>query len=335
MRKVSLILAVLLFAVPAWARVDIICVQTDSNEVTVSYVIDYPNPPGEEPNKIRAFALDITLDNDANITDVNDNVNDYYTIFPGSVVISDNEITDEGEAVADPCDYPEDTQPGLDSNGVTIEMGGLWSPPNDDHPNAPPVADILLKFYVDKSCYVTITENDIRGGVVLTDPALDPDVNSPGEGNVPPVYVEVLEDCLIGGYADEGVPGSEYARWEAFGKPDCWCYCRQCRGDIDGSKIGPFYVQSLDLALFRAAFNERTLPEGGECADLNHIKTGPFNVQALDLAIFRTYFNQRTGVPTCDVGDPDPEHELPDPYTGPYNFWCDPCDCPGVCPYIP
>lgn len=329
MRKVSLILAVLLFAVPAWARVDITCEQTDTNEVTVSYAVDYP--PGEDANKIRALALDITLDNDANIIDVNDNVNGDYTIFPGTMVISDGEIDDEGQAVADPNDHP-DTQSGLDSNGITIEMGGLWSPPNDDGPNSPPSAGVLLKFYVDKSCCVTITQNDARGGVVLTDETAEIDYNAPGVGEVPCYPVTVVTDCLIGGNADNGVPGSEYASWVTLGKPDCWCYCRQCRGDIDGIKSGPFYVQALDLALFRLAFNKRTLPAGGECSDLNHIKSGPFYVQALDLNIFRRYFNKRTGVPDCDQADATNPVYPGVVYTGPYNFWCDPINgCPGVC----
>jgi len=110
----------------------------------------------------------------------------------------------------------------------------------------------------------------------------------------------------------------EYSDWSAWGKPDCWCYSRQCRGDINGLKHGPFWVQVLDLDLFKAAFNKTDiqLPTGGICADLNHVKHGPFRVQVLDLDIFKIYFNKiETLVPECD--------QLPI-YTGPYNYWTKP-----------
>jgi len=95
----------------------------------------------------------------------------------------------------------------------------------------------------------------------------------------------------------------EYSDWSAWGKPDCWCYSRQCRGDINGLKHGPFWVQVLDLDLFKAAFNKTDiqLPTGGICADLDHKKYGPFRVQILDLDIFKIYFNKR-----------------------PYNYWTKP-----------
>jgi hypothetical protein len=111
-----------------------------------------------------------------------------------------------------------------------------------------------------------------------------------------------------------------YTGWTAWGKPDCWCYRRQCRGDIDGIKTGPFWVAIPDLNIFRSAFNQfdtalATIPNG-ICADLDHIKTGPFRVAIPDLNIFRAYFNQmELFVPICDQ---------PLIYTGPYNFWTEP-----------
>jgi hypothetical protein len=303
MRKFSLILAVLLLAAPAWARVDVTMEKTDTNEVTVSY-----NVTGE-PNKVRAFALDITLDNDVNITDVNDSVSDYYTIFPGSVVISGGEITNEGTAVADPCDYPADSQPGLGSSGITIEMGALYSPPTDDSPNSPPNQGVLLKFYFETGvdCNACITQNEARGGVVLTDPDEDiADFNSP-------CIVLGEPECLIGGNAGP----LEKSDWDAWDKPDCWCYQRQCRGDINGQKLGPYWVQMADLATFKAAYLKidtilATIPNG-ICADLNHKKLGPYRVQMADLTIFKTYYLKlEHQVPVCDQAPV---------ITGPYNFW--------------
>lgn len=172
MRNVSLILAALLLTSPAWARVDIILERTDTNEVTVSYKLT------GEPNLVRAFALDIVAD-EVNIVDVNDNINGYYYIYPGSIQITGNQVDDWGTAVAD-SSYPG-TLPGLDSNGVTIEMGALYTPTDDSSPNAPPTEGVLLKLYVnsEKGC-LTVTENETRGGIVLTDPTVTPDVNLPG-----------------------------------------------------------------------------------------------------------------------------------------------------------
>ena len=49
----------------------------------------------------------------------------------------------------------------------------------------------------------------------------------------------------------------EYSDWVAWGKPACWCYERQCRGDINGKKDGvavKYYVSGADLSLFKTAY---------------------------------------------------------------------------------
>jgi hypothetical protein len=137
----------------------------------------------------------------------------------------------------------------------------------------------------------------------MEDPDEDPTVNSPG-GTVTPSLPDCYVPCL-----NPAAPG--YAAWLALGSPDCWCYRKQCRGDIDGLSPGPFAVELLDLAAFKAAFNQFVLPPGGECADLDHLAPGPFRVELLDLAIFKTYFNQFV-VPDCDQAPV---------ITGPYNYW--------------
>jgi hypothetical protein len=302
MRKISLILAVLLLAAPAWATVNITCSQ-DGNEVTVSYEVT------GEPNKVRAFALDIVIDNpDVNIVAVDDTVNAYYTIFPGSVVISNGEITEQGSAVAAESDYPDDTQPGLGSSGITIEMGALYYPTDDSSPNAPPNQGDLLKFYVEEiACTVTISENNARGGVVLTDPAEDPTVNAPG-------CELTFEECLIGGNAGP----NEKSDWDAWGKPDCWCYQRQCRGDADGQiAYGTYWVLTSDLDALANSFAKddatcQADPNCTICADFDHKQQyGTYRVLTDDLDILATYF-ANTSVPVCDQAPI---------ITGPYNFW--------------
>jgi hypothetical protein len=98
--------------------------------------------------------------------------------------------------------------------------------------------------------------------------------------------------------------GQEYTDWVTFGKPSCWCFQRQCRGDINGTVQGIFWVGSQDLDAFRLAFNKQVaqLPVNGICADLDHAAQGPFRVGSNDLTIFRLYFNKPVAsVPVCDV----------------------------------
>jgi hypothetical protein len=196
-------------------------------------------------------------------------------------------------------------------------MGALYDPPGDNSPSAPPTSGVLLKFRVDKTdnVCVTITEDPTSGGVVLTNPTLNPDVNAPGSGPPfnTPKFCFTPSECLIGGIAAL----SEKTDWVAWGKPDCWCYQYQCRGDINGKKTGPYRVQTADLAVLAAAFNKldaqlAAIPNG-ICADLNHKKTGPYRVQTADLAELAKYFNKLdASVPACNVAPLT---------TGPYNFW--------------
>jgi hypothetical protein len=96
----------------------------------------------------------------------------------------------------------------------------------------------------------------------------------------------------------------EYADWIAWGRPDCWCCKRQCRGDADCAITGPFWVALPDLNILKAAFNKaddplRLIPRG-ICADFDHAKTGPFRVALPDLNILKAHFNKRI-VPCCDL----------------------------------
>lgn len=107
----------------------------------------------------------------------------------------------------------------------------------------------------------------------------------------------------------------DYYDWVEWGKPDCWCYLRQCRGDADGQKEENLYwVYDLDLAILSAAFaqTEENMPEGGICADFAHdIQYGVFRVYSSDLSIFQQYYEEEDpNVPEC--GDTD------------MNFWVEP-----------
>lgn len=166
MKNIMLVLAVCLLAAPALAAVTIECNQIDVNTVEVSY------DAAGEPNLMRAIALDITVDNGQTITGVNDIDPNYY-IHPGSFSYNAGTGEVSGSLVCDPG-YAE-TLPGLDSNGITIEMGSLYV----GAPNAPAAQGVLFTFTVSGDCNVTVTENAIRGGVVMEDPDYTPTNNLP------------------------------------------------------------------------------------------------------------------------------------------------------------
>jgi subtilisin family serine protease len=134
------------------------------------------------------------------------------------------------------------------------------------------------------------------------------------------------DERVMGEYVDMGADeadclsadADEHGDWAAWGKPDCWCYRRQCRGDVDGLILGPFWVSLTDLGLFRAAYNKTDNQLSGNdiCADLDHTKVGPYRVNSSDLSIIQTYLNQlEPSVPVCDCSPV---------ITGPYNFWTEP-----------
>ncbi|MHC4571320.1 MAG: PASTA domain-containing protein [Planctomycetota bacterium] len=113
---------------------------------------------------------------------------------------------------------------------------------------------------------------------------------TPGCGTA--VNIDVAGDCMKDTHP-------AYARWVAKGKPDCWCYAKNCYGDIDGVTFGPFHVSATDKHYFVLALNQIVLPPNGICADLDRSDFGPFAVSTADKDIFTTYLNQIV-VPDCD-----------------------------------
>lgn len=140
------------------------------------------------------------------------------------------------------------------------------------------------------------------------------------------------------------VANSLYVNWVNRGKPQCWAYPRQCRGDADGKKQVSFWVGSNDLTILRGAISklETAIPLGGICADFDHKKQVSFWVGSNDLNILRAYISKLESlVPVCGT--------VLNPSTDP-NYWyfCVPTGvaCPttpagtvcapaGICPNTP
>lgn len=273
MKKVLVTLVVLALALPAWATVNISCT-TDGNQVTVNYQVV------SEPNKVSGFGLDISVDNGAKITSIS-NLNSKYWVYPGSIIIINGEVNDVGTPIGDPAKFPG-TLGGLNTSGITIEMGALYYPAGDNSPNAPPLSGTLLKFRVDKDCTVTIAENTVRGGVVLTNPSVDPTVTATGC-----IVTSTPPDCFPSNY-------TSFNDWKTMGRPDCWCgtlvpaprtkWPYQCDGDADNKTSGAPYNYRIftgDLGLIISNWKKKISDYPATlnpCADIDHKSSGaPYN----------------------------------------------------------
>lgn len=284
MKRLSLLLlAVLVCAGPAMATVRIIAEPNAGQTVAVRYETD-----GE---LVRAFALDVTVDAGV-ITGISDFLrgestaaNPGYGIFPanfGRTITVDAETgevaawdVNDYTPLADPCD--PGALGGLGTSGVTLEMGALYYPPEDNSPNAPDNSGLLCRLTLSMPANVTIALNEVRGGVVLTDPTVPPQVDLVGATDV----------SVMGAGSMTALSGSDYEEWVAVGKPACWTYPRQCYGDADGQAesdgtAGVSYVGNNDLNILLAAWQVKEPPfgpgiatvESGICADFAHDKEG-------------------------------------------------------------
>ena len=166
---------------------------------------------------------------------------------------------------------------------------------------------------------------------------------SPASGGTPgcdtDVDIDVSAECMANTNPD-------YAKWVLQGKPACWCYSKQCRGDMDNTTQGsPFWVDNTDKDAFLLNWNlfPDFIPPPGDqvyagniCADLDHdFSGGPFWVDNNDKNILVLYWNlwpnflPPFGPPDCsgpgcmttdDPGDPHTCDENPLPNTE-YNYW--------------
>lgn len=301
MKKIIFALVVLLMAAPAFAaNVTITCVQSSDPCTPNDVIVSFSNAG---PNNVRAIALDIQLaSSTATICDVTC-TNAEYNIYPGSIVIEDGEVIDEGTCACS-SSYPG-TLAGIDTNGVTVEMGSLYV----GEANAPEQSGELLRITLcgchgtDGVVPISITANAIRGGVVMEDP--DETVSLTSNGCNATIPDCAPPECMGPGHPD-------IDEWRAVGSPDCWCYPRQCRGDVDATQeYGAYWVLLNDLNQFKTYFQQTNVAgEPGICSDLAHdIEYGAYRVLLNDLNIIKTYF-QAVSVPCCDADqDCNPDND--------------------------
>jgi hypothetical protein len=131
---------------------------------------------------IRAFALNVTVDR-GHIIGISNFLAgpsttgaQGYGIFPSSfrdhiTVVSGSNVNwnvSTYTPVATVADSPGDTLPGLNSSGVTLELGALW---NTTVPTAIPSSPgTLCALHLSRPAKVSVAANLSRGGIVLAAP---------------------------------------------------------------------------------------------------------------------------------------------------------------------
>jgi hypothetical protein len=254
--------------------------QTDGNEITISYVSDEAEP-------IRGIAIDVELvplnlygDTypDVNFIDANGVSADFW-VFPGTIEIVDDFVDWQGIPVGNPDHGPPGgTLEGLGFPGATFELCSLYAD-GDPEPNQ---SGDLFTFTFDNDCNVFITENVVRGGVVLESGASASIAQGGSHG------IECGNIASIG----------KFARWKQFGRPPCWCgkkhsnrdLRRQCYGDVDGTAQGGAnrVVWTRDAAVFKAAWGKTE-------ADLASVPTALAGTEPVELACADLDFGSQGG----------------------------------------
>jgi hypothetical protein len=112
-------------------------------------------------------------------------------------------------------------------------------------------------------------------------------------------YTGTALECLAS--TDPG-----YTAWKnTWSKPNCWCYRKQCKGDINGTPYLNKRVTQADNDILKAAYNKTdaqlALVTNGICADLNHTAYLSKRVTQADNDILKVWYNVvDASVPECD-----------------------------------
>jgi len=170
MTKCIVVAGSCLFALSAWAEVRVYI-----EDVQGVAWLRYECTAGE---LVRAFALDVVVDRG-----MIRGVSDYhrgestagargYGVFPASfrdrlTVTGGTNVNWDAEGyspVAAPADAPSGTLPGLNSSGVTLELGALWDP---SVPAAfQGTSGTLCALHLSETASVSLAANSRRGGIV-------------------------------------------------------------------------------------------------------------------------------------------------------------------------
>lgn len=283
--KKLMFLCVALLAVPAMAVVEFSGVDNGGGTLTISYeCVDVDSP--------RGIALLLTCDGTLELTGYEAaSADDKMNCFIDYAYSNDPYNLGEGHPIADPAG------PGaLDATAGVTELSLCMGALDETENQLPGDPDgVVATLTYTGSGNLTIAADTLRGpgsGVVGSELP-----SNLSDGGI--VVIENVGDGIV-----ECIKADSplYQPWSDWGKPDCWCYARNCKGDADGKKIGDYWVQGEDLnALIASYFKvDVDLPAGGICADFDHKKIGDYRVQGEDLnLLIEYYFDLEGDIPEC------------------------------------
>jgi hypothetical protein len=260
MRRILLIVAMLLVAVPAMGGVVIKARQvppytgSPSNPVCSGVEVNFTS---DADGTVRAFALDINVDSNFIISAIRDfntgeskGTKKGYGIFPGSfrdVINPADPCWGDGNdhSAYNPVAPSTDADAcgtGLGTNKIIIEMGSLYSL-DANKPNKNGMLfriDVIPPKIGKADCNLTVALNTTRGGVV----------DNNGSSFKKDVNVTLPTGVKVAFMQTECFPcwkpyNAQYDQWVVVDRPNCWCgqyapaevnnWRTQCKGDADGN----------------------------------------------------------------------------------------------------
>jgi len=331
MKKLMLILVVLVMSAPLYAAGTI----TFSEDAgTISYVATGVAPV--------AMGLNVTVDGGEDPVTSVSILQDFFEIYMDAAYSIESDPCDpcsyqygDGTPIADPCAAGEID---LGSNGMffCISMGGLGGE-TDPEEKEPLMSGDIIKLSTTVGTTGQITLNNIRGGVIGSD----------GE---PMTVVGLPLDFTAGPDTCMASSNPDYTEWTTLtGMINCWCYCKQCNGDIDGGMQfdGLVAVYTDDINILVPNFGDTTVKDTpghpGWCTDMNHKPQFDGLVRTYTDDLARFIPNVGSIPPDCSGPGCDGPHQ--DEFPGPgcdtnplpnseFNFWVesatalDPTQCP-------
>jgi hypothetical protein len=242
MKKLFVILAVLVWTVPAFAQVDF---EMDYDEVTDQLTISYNVVGGDNPSGI-ALRLNVDAVQGGLVTDEGssgaevlsatggNDFNIYLDFAWDEEENGDGYDLNEGHPLAKWIDVPgvDKGLPTLPAAKVALCMGHLRATvvdPDYTGPSADDIAVVQLNGLGDATTIILDVDVD-RGGVVAgntTNLPIELDTGEP----VADFYVGLVDSF---GYT---VVQLDVDKWDAYGQPPCWTYTCHASGDANGDCV--------------------------------------------------------------------------------------------------
>jgi hypothetical protein len=288
MKKLLAILAVMALVAPAMAATITFGTPTPSaGQVSIPWTAD-----------AAVVGMGITVEATSGVVD-SFTVDSFFDVFvdvawfeeqPGQ----DGYTMGEGSG-ADNTNGADQTQAGkvaLPSALFSISVGGL----DDDGigegtEEAPTSGSIILKS--DAGATVDLGEDTLRGGVVGYDGAMT-------IAGLPTGLAIPAGECITSSHED-------YSDWVSVGKPDSWCWTRQCHGDGDNAQEASgrdsVWVGYNDVTVLLSGFKELSPTAAMLAGDYNRRSetSGRDTVRVGydDVAVLLEYFKDLTVPDDC------------------------------------